>query len=232
MPSTTTSISSAANVSPEMARLLRAGVSDGIGIICRPGQVRKFWPILREAERLGYLRFLDIERPWITDEGRAAIGAPSQVDADYARLVLLCRGARKPLVPAKRDDPRTDFDYRSYSAAGYVCILAVKAPDDRLQPHTIKIIVPNSSRTQGLGGDNSIIQPESEGRFVVAVVPDWLQKLTGLPTYAMPLSEDEYWTDPERATWDRLRSVCISINSRIRNSNRAAPERRRFGENA
>ncbi len=221
------------NVSPEVATLLRAGAADQNGIICRPDQVVKNWGSLREAERLGYLRWLDITRPWVTDEGRAAIGAPSQADADRAKLVLLCMGARKPLVPAKRDDPRTDFDYRSYKACGYACTLLVKQPDARENPETLRVGRTLTSEPRFLGPRNSIVQPESEGRFVLAVMPEWLIKRAELSTYPFPIDRlDPAFTDDECLIWERLRNVCVAVNSRIRNAGKSGPAKYRFGESA
>lgn len=226
------SIVPADGMSHDLAEVLRAGAAHDHGMICRPGQVQKLYPLLKEAERLGYLRFIDVERPWITPAGRAAIGAPTETEAGYARLVLACSGARKPLVPTKRADPRTDFDYRSYKSMGYVCILAVRAHDERPEPQTVRIKVAGSSKPQGLGAGNSIIMEETAGPFVLAVVPTWLQRKCGLATYAMPLPEDQPWSESDRELWGHLRDVCFSINSRIRNSNRRQRERGSFGQYA
>lgn len=218
-------------VTPEMAELLHAGAADGRGLVCRPGQIRKNYATLRAAEKLGYLRFLDLDRPWITEEGRAAIGAPSQAAADRARAALLLAPFRKRLVPEKRDDPRTDFDYRSYQTMKFVCVIVIKLPDDRQNPPSLKVgRIGVPSEPHYLGSKNSILMPESEGRFVLALIPDWLQQRTKLPTYGLALDEGPEFTDEEREIWERLRKVCSSINSRIRNANRRKPERLRFGE--
>lgn len=228
-------------VTPEMAELLRAGTTDQLGLICRPGQVQKNYPALRAAEKLGYLRFLDVYRPWITPEGRAAIGAPTEAAADRARAMLLLATVRKPLVPAKRDDPRSDFDYRSYKSMGYVCTLVIRQPDPRDDPKTVRVGRSLTSEPQYLGPRNAILQPESEGRFVLALVPGWMvrpinqsQLSCRLPAFSscpMPLDEsDESFTDEERELWERLRRICSSINSRIRNANRRQPDKLRFGE--
>jgi hypothetical protein len=221
-------------LTPEMAELLRAGANHNHGLICIPGQVQKHWKILRQAERLGYLRFLDIERPWITEAGRAAIGEPTEMESDYRRRVELFSSLnkRKPLIPTPAKDPRTDFDYRSYKSCGYVCVLAVKLPDDRPNARTIKVGRPGSSEHHFFGSGNSIIQPESEGRFVLAVMPDWLQRRLKFLTYPLALPDDGDWTDDERAIWERLTRVCISINSRIQNAGRKVHESRRYGETA
>lgn len=220
----------AAELSDEMVELLRAGAADHLGIVCRPGQVEKNWAVLREAERLGYLRFLDMTQPWITDAGRAAIGAPSQAEAARAKLVEIC--SRRPrLIPDKRRDPRTDFDYRSYRAMNYVCTLVVKQPDHRENPLTVRVGRTLTSDPQFLGPNNSIVQPESDPRFLLAVMPDWLLKRADFSTYPMPLDENE-WSESDRATWDRLRMVCYSINARIRTAGRRQPQKYRFGESA
>lgn len=228
-----------ADVTPEMAALLRAGAADYLGLVCRPGQVQKNWSTLREAERLGFLRFIDIERPWITDAGRAAIGVPSEADADRARLrEMFCK--RQPLDPVKRKDPRTDFDYRSYRAMRWVCTLVIRQPDRRFSPRTLRVGRTSTSDPQFLGDRNSNIQPESEGPFILTLVPGWMTRpivklgVTSpsiFSTYPMALDEtDPNFTDEERAIWDRLRNVCFSINSRIRNAGRRFQGRRRFGE--
>lgn len=218
-------------LTPEMVELLRSGASHVHGMICVRGQVQKNWKHLRELERLGFLRFLgSLDNPWITEAGRAAIGAPSEMEASHARLVAICAAARKPLTPAKRNDPRTDFDYRSYKTMGCVCVLAKRAPDYRTNPNTVRIVA--NGTIQGFGPGNSIIMPESEGPFVLAVIPDWLQRRLKLPTIGFALPEDEEWSDDERALWERLRNVCRSINTRIRNAGRGQHERRRYGETA
>jgi hypothetical protein len=221
-------------LAPDMADMLRAGAEHELGIVCRPGQVRKLWPLLVEAEKLKLIAFLDVERPWITETGRRAIGAPSQAEADRAKLVELCkRTRRKPRVPKPADDPRTDFDYRSYQANDFACVLAVRQPDARTEPSTIRVGRDLASAPQFLGPKNSIVQPESEGPFVLAVMPRWIVTKTMLPTYPIALSEDEPWTAQERALWDRLRSVCISVNMRIRRGGtRQSTGRLHFGEYA
>ncbi|WLA80358.1 hypothetical protein [Bradyrhizobium elkanii] len=223
----------AIDITPEMEALLRAGAENRCGLCCIPGEVRKNWEALREAERLGYIRFLDITRPWVTDEGRRAVGLPSELEASRAAL-RAALPKRKPLVPSRDNDPRTDFDYRSYRACGYVCILAVKQPDYRSEPGTLRIGRTVKSDPQFLGARNSIILPESEGRFVLALVPDWLARIGGLSTHPLPIDEaDLEWSDDERALWDRLRAVCFSVNSRIRTAGRKVQRAKmRYGETA
>jgi hypothetical protein len=219
------------DISPEVAELLRAGAADHLGFVCSPGQVQKNWAAIREAERAGYLRFLTMERPWITPAGRAVIGAPTEAQVDRAKLEAMCK--RKPLKPTKKADPRTDFDYRSYRSMGYACTLVVKQVDRREDPPSVRVGRSLTSDPQFLGPNNSIVQPESEGRFVLAVMPDWLIRRAGLSTYPMPIDDDDPdFTDDERATWARLRLVCQSINSRIRTSGRRLTETFRYGENA
>jgi hypothetical protein len=218
------------DLTPEMVELLRAGAADGAGLCCRPGQVVKNFAALHECERFDLIRFLDIERPWITPAGRAAIGAPTESQANRAWLMNNYGPGSKPrLVPEKRNDPRTDFDYRSYKACGYVCTLLVKQPDARENPLTVRVGRTLRSDPQFLGPNNSIVQPESDARFLLTVMPSWLLKRAGFSTYPMPLDETE-WSAEDCATWNRLRQVCMSINSRIRNAGRRAQEKRRFGE--
>lgn len=218
----------------EMEALLRAGAANTIGICCLPGQVQKNWAALREAERQKLIFFQDVERPIITDMGRRAIGEPAQIDADYARLVAAC-GGRRRLEPRRDQDPRTDFDYRSYKACGYVCTLVVRQPDDRPGANTIRVGKTLDSEKQFLGPNNSIVLPECEGTpFVLALMPDWLVRRTGFSTYPLALDEtDTRWSAEDRETWDRLRRVCQSVNVRIRNAGRRAQGNKlRYGEYA
>jgi hypothetical protein len=219
------------DLAPDVVDLLRAGAADGLGYCCRPSQVVKLYPAIQEAERAGYVRWIG-EHPWITPQGRKAIGAPSEAESDRAKFIEMC-SRRKKLVPAKRDDPRTDFDYRSYRSMDYVCTLVVKQPDARENPTSIRVGRSLSSEPQFLGPRNSIILSESEGRFVLAVMPAWLVRKCLLPTYPMPLDdEDPAYTAEERVTWNRLRQVCHSVNARIRNAGRRQTERFRYGESA
>lgn len=216
------------DLAPEVVEMLSRGAADGLGIVCRPGEVRKLYPLLHEAERLGYIRFIDLERPWITEAGRAAIGAPSQAEVDRAKLALICSNARKPLVPAKRDDPRTAAEYTAWNLKPkWACTLVVRQPDARHQPRSIRVGRTLTSEAQYLGSNNANVQPESTDRFVLAVVPEWMtrpiKKAGGVTAPAIfstwPLALDESdpnFTDEDRETWLRLRQVCASINSRIR----------------
>lgn len=219
------------DLSPEAISLLRAGADNPHGFCCTPGQVAKNWEHLQTAERAGYVRFLQ-ERPWITDAGRRAIGAPSQSEAGRARLIEMC-SIRKRLTPEKRDDTRTDFDYRSYRSMKYACTLLIKQPDFRENPPTLRVGKSLRSDPQYLGPKNSIVQPESAGRFVLVLMPDFIIRRALLQTYPRQLDEtDDDFTDDERETWSRLRSVCIAINSRIRSAGHKVTERRVFGETA
>lgn len=228
------------DVSPEMAELLRAGVADHLGFVCLPGQVVKNYPVLREAEQLGYVRFIN-NLPWITDEGRAAIGEPSQAKADRAKFIEMC-SRRKRLVPDKLHDVRTDFDYRAWKAMDWRCTLVFRQPDSRPAYRTTRVGRTVHGDPQFLGDRNSQIQPESTRRFVLTVVPGWMTRARWkggvyiapiFSTYPAPIDEiDPEFSDAERATWDRLRQVCITINSRIRNAGRKRPEKFRYGESA
>jgi hypothetical protein len=223
----------AADLTSEMVELLRTAAAHDLGIVCRPGQVQKLWPLLREAERQRLIVFLDLERPIITDMGRRAIGAPSQAHADHARLVALC--SRKKPAPRRDADPRTDFDYRSYRSMGYVCTLVVRQPDGRYNPSTVRVGRSLTSDPQFLGPRNSIALPESEGTpFVLALMPKWLLDRAMFPTCPFPLDdEDASWSADDRATWDRLRNVCMSVNTRIRRGgNRPATGKLAYGEYA
>lgn len=219
-------------LAPEMVEMLRAGAEHDLGTICRPGQVQKLWPLLSEAARLKLVVFLDMERPMITDMGRRAIGAPSQAEASHARLVELCRRC-KPLQPRPDADPRTDFDYRSYKSMNYACVLAVKQPDARVAPATIRVGRSLNSEPQFLGQKNAIVLAESQDPFVLAVMPKWLITRTLLPTCPFALPEEEPWSDAERELWNRLREVCMSVNTRIRRGgSRQSTGKLHYGEYA
>lgn len=228
------------DLSPAAVELLRAGAADNLGYCCSPGSVVKNWPAISEAKKRGYLRFLG-EHPWITDKGRKAIGAPTETEAGRLRAIATFN-IKPRLIPAKRNDPRTDFDYRSYRAQRLVCTLVIKQPDPRHNPQTVRVGRTLTSPAQHLGPRNSNIQPESEGRFVLTLVPDWMTRAMWkdgnyvAPIFSanpFPLDEtDPDFTDEERATWNRLRRVCQSINSRIRSAGRRVRETYRFGESA
>lgn len=219
------------DLTPEALSLLHAGAAHKHGFCCLPGQVEKNYRWLHEAERAGFLRFLG-ENPWITDAGRRAIGAKSQDETARAEFVKLC-SQRRRLKPERAADPRTEFDYRSYRSMGWFCTLLIKQPDPRENPPTTRVGRSLNSDPQYLGPKNSIVQPESEGRFVLTLMPSFIITRGRLPTHPRPLDEfSEDFTDEERATWERLRLVCISINSRINNAGRQVRERRAFGETA
>lgn len=211
------------DLAPEIVDLLRGAAQHDLGVVCRPGQVQKLWRLLSEAKRLKLITFLDLERPIITDMGRRAIGAPTQLDADYARLRALC-GRKKPAL-RRDEDPRTDFDYRSYQSMGYVCTLLVRQPDGRPSRPTVRVGKTMTSEPQFLGPRNAIILPECEGTpFVLTLMPKWLLDRAAFPTCPFPLDEDDAsWSDADRATWDRLRNICMSVNTRIRSAGRRSP---------
>lgn len=227
------------DLSPEAVAILREGAENALGYCCTPGQVVKNFPAISEAEKRGYIVFLG-ERPWITPEGRAAIGGPTESEAGRARLVAACTFARKPLQPAKRNDPRTDFDYRSYKAMRLVCTLVVRQPDHRENPPSVRVGRSLTSPPQFLGARNSNIQPESTEKFIVTLVPEWMTRpMTKDGQWIAPIFssyqfaiDETKWSAEDCATWDRLRQVCYSINSRIRSAGRRQSERMRFGENA
>jgi hypothetical protein len=225
-------------LSPELVELLWVGAYHKFGFCCLPGQVRKNFKLLHEAERLGYIRFIGITQPWITEAGRAAIGAPPEGEKQRAEFRQLCAeyAKRKALNPVKRDDPRTDFDYRSWKTMGWRCTLVFRQQDDRAVKQTVRVGRMPNSDPQFLGARNSNIQPESTERFVLAIVPDWMTrpirkfgefKPAPFSTYPLPLDEtDPAFTDEDRETWARLSRVCFSINSRIRRAGRRSSDYR------
>lgn len=231
-------------LSPELVALLWVGADHKLGFCCMPGQVRKNWALLHEGERLGLIRFLvgNIQNPWITEQGRAAIGAPPEGEKQRIEFRKLCAeyAKRKALQPVKRDDSRTDFDYRTYKTMRYVCTLVFRQQDDRAVKQTTRVGRMPNSDPQFLGPRNSIIQPESTERFVLTLVPDWMTrpikkygefKPAPFTTYPLPLDEtDPAFSDEDRETWARLAGVCFSINSRIRRAGQRPHERGVFGE--
>jgi hypothetical protein len=233
-------------LSPELVELLWVGADHKYGLCCMPGQVRKNWALLHEGERLGFIRFLvgNIRNPWITDAGRTAIGAPPEGEKQRVELRQICAdyAKRRALDPVKRNDPRTDFDYRSWKTMGWRCTLVFRQRDDRAVKRSVRVGKTPTSEPQFLGAKNSTIQPESTERFVLAVVPDWMTrpikkygefKPAPFTTYPLPLDEtDTSFTDEERETWRRLSGVCFSVNSRIRRAGQNRRERGAFGEYA
>jgi hypothetical protein len=232
-------------LSPELVELLWAGADHKLGFCCMPGQVKKNWALLHEAERLGYIRFVGgITGPWITKAGRAAIGAPTEAEQSRAQLLQISADyvKWKKLHPVKRDDPRTDFDYRSWKTMNWRCTLVFRQKDDRAVKQTVRVGRMSTSEPQFLGPRNSIIQPESTERFVLTLVPDWMtrpikkfgdNKPAPFTTYPLPLDEtDPAFTAEDRETWARLSRVCFSINSRIRRAGVNRRERGAFGEYA
>lgn len=215
------------DLSPELVALLWAGADHKFGFCCMPGQVQKNFPLIRQGERLGFVRFVGMQ-PWITEAGRAAIGAPPEGEKQRAEFRQMCAdfAKRKPLDPVKRDDPRTDFDYRSWKTMGWRCTLVFRQEDSRAVKKTVRVGRMPNSDPQFLGPRNSNIQPESTARFVLTLVPDWMTrpirkdgefKPAPFTTYPLPLDEtDPAFTDAEREAWSRLSGVCFSINSRIR----------------
>lgn len=232
-----------AELSPELVELLWVGADHKFGFCCLPGQVRKNWGLLREAERLGFMRFVGMQ-PWLTEAGRSAIGAPPEGEKQRLEFRALCAdyAKRRALDPVKRDDPRTDFDYRTYKTMRYVCTLVFRQQDNRAVKQTTRVGKTLTGDPQFLGPRNSIIQPESTERFVLTLVPDWMTrpikkfgdlKPAPFSTYPLPLDEtDSAFTDEERETWARLSRVCFSINSRIRRAGIRQHERGIFGEYA
>ena len=215
---------------PEMIEMLWEGARDKLGIICRPGLVREKWLLLRHAEKLGFVRFLSVDVPWITAKGREAIGAPSEFEYDTDALRELSK--RRPLKPSAKSDPRSDALYQVWKMEKKVCVLLVRQEDFRDNPGTVRVTNVGSKDPQYLSDKNSTIMEESEGRFVLAVVPAWLRKVAKMSAFPLPLPDGDEWTDEERALWGRMSDVCFSINSRIRNSGRRKKPYLRFGETA
>jgi hypothetical protein len=219
-------------LSPELAELLRSGLADRYGFVCPPGQVEKNYKALHEGERAGYIRFVKLTHPKITDAGRTAVGAMSEREERRAETQRICAEILKTMAlePPKQKDPRTDFDYRSYKTMGYVCTLVFRQRDDRPVKTTVRVGRTLKSDPQFLGPRNSIIQPESTDKFVLAVVPEWMTRPIKKPgcvfappiftTYPLPIDEtDPNFTYGDRAEWKHLSDVCFSINSRIQRAN-------------
>ena len=66
------------------------------------------------------------------------------------------------------------------------------------------------------------------GRIIEALIDAaaigafWFALYTGFSTYPFSLDETQ-WSEADRTTWSRLRDVCFSVNSRIRNAGRRTP---------
>lgn len=211
----------------EAARaLLEAGAADAMCRCCLPGKVREHWAELMELESRRLVRLHGFDA-YITELGRREIGALSETEATIARLRPILR--RKPLNPRPNDDPRTDFDYRAYRTMKWNCTLVFS----RLERGTNAVSKLPSSKVEFLGANTSIVQPESEGRFVLVLVPDWMFKKNVFSSFPFPIDEDDpAFTAEERALWDRLRHTCHSINVRIRRGTAKAMPARSLGYGA
>ncbi len=117
-------------LTPEMVRLLEAGAAHTYGRLVtlrRDGNTHG--PALMALAKLGYQRWVGWD-PTITEEGRAAIGAPSEHQARDIRLAgyaaehAALRGGRGAQKPA---DPHAG-NYRAWRTMGLTCILVVRPP--------------------------------------------------------------------------------------------------------
>lgn len=148
------------------------------------------------------------------EERREALEDAADRAMDAAIESAAAHNARKP-------DPRSILDYRAYHTMRLVCVLVVKHRDkaasiecsrDGAWPH---IYLPTKKL---------MVQPESEGDFILALMPKsflvWLAKQDDAPSVARTLlgvtpELAGEQTAARRETWKRLERVRSSINSKI-----------------
>jgi hypothetical protein len=212
-----------AELSPELVELLRAAAQTTYGRICYPYQCRgPVGLLVVQARALGFI-YYDGATPIITDSGRKAVGAPTELE-----LICKNRGglfAKDGVAATRRqsDDPRSRLTYQSYRSARMFCTLVVKLSEPPSDARGLKCSMNGDpTRWFTLPLHRIIIQPESQGRFVLVVVPKWLAKpfdpkrITELAGVLPDLCDSIEWTDQQKTDWNRLRRKAGVINTRIR----------------
>ena len=146
------------------------------------------------------------------DERRAAYDAAAARVAEASREASASFKAREP-------DPRSVHDYRIYNTMRMVCILVVKHRD---RVNSIEVSRDGGGAPHAfIDPKKMIVQPESEGEFVLALVgrglSQWIyeKQRVNLLAITPPLADGIEWTDEQRKTWTRLETLRSSINSKI-----------------
>lgn len=229
-----------ASLSPKALELLEAGCAHPAG---RPNQLRsdnvKFCRELKELEDRGFMRRVGLD-PWITDEGRAAIGAPSEREVSralFAKQFPWC--VRRPgAVPApiQKFHGRSVLEYQNLRTMRAFCVPVFR--------HAIEGTV-RMSRDGGpaphvrLPQDKFDECPESRGDLLLICVSrslaKWVQERQNVNLFGdpPPLSDQVEWTQTDRDNWALLCAKANSINIRIRDPFTDTRRRSRaYGESA
>jgi hypothetical protein len=211
----------AENLSPEMVELLTAAAQTVHGRICYPYEVRGREKLLADMRARGFAWY-DGAQPMITDAGRKAVGAPTELE-------LMCKSRRafakagQAVTRRQPDDPRSRIAYQCYRSARMFCTLVVKLAEPPIGARGLKCSMNGDpARFFYLPLRQIIIQPESKDPFVLAIVPKWLAKpvdpkrITELAGVIPDLCDSVEWTDEQNDDWNRLRRKASVINTRIR----------------
>lgn len=121
-------------------------------------------------------------------------------------------------VKARKPDPRSIHDYRSYLTMGLVCVLVVKHRDREASIECS--INGNSSVHIFLPTKLCIVQPDGVGEFLLICVPKWLAQRAGLAGVTRDLTDARAWTKTDLEAWETLRKIRLGVNSKIYNANR------------
>jgi hypothetical protein len=212
-----------AELSQELVELLTAAAQTTYGRVCYPYQCRgPVGLLLVQARARGFI-YYDGATPIITDAGRKAVGAPTELE-----LICKNRGGvfAKPgehVTRRQPDDLRSRITYQSYRTARMFCTLVVKLAEPPGARSLKCSMNGDPSKFFYLPLSRIIIQPESQGSFVLVVVPKWLAKpfdpkrITELAGVLPDLCDSIEWTDQQKTDWNRLRRKAGVINTRIRN---------------
>lgn len=220
------------DLTPEMVRLLKYGAAHPYGhMVQLRSDSERFGRELQELRRRGYQREVGWD-PMITEAGRAAVGAPTEREADNIRLQAA--GVEHAAMRTRREakaeprDPRAD-NYLTWKSERKFCVLVVR---HRPRPKSFAV-------TRDGSGHPNIFLPfsrtdeltESDADFLLAVFAlpfvEWMETKDGGKDYVaaqryrelfgvtLPLSAARPWTAEQIATWERLDKLRSSINWRI-----------------
>jgi hypothetical protein len=213
-----------AELSPELVELLTAAAQTTYGRVCYPYQCRgPLGLLLVQARARGFI-YYDDATPIITDAGRRAVGAPTELELICKNRGGLFGKVGEAATRRRPDDPRSRITYQSYRTARMFCTLVVKLAEPPIDARGLKCSMNGDPiRWFTLPLHRIIIQPESQGSFVLVVVPKWLAKpfdpkrITELAGVLPDLCDSIEWTEDQKTDWNRLRRKASVINTRIRN---------------
>ena len=155
------------------------------------------------------------------DERREAYDDAMERVTEASREIVAETKARKP-------DPRSIHDYRGYNTMGMVCVLLT-----RRSPKPASFDCSRNGAAYPriyLPFSKCIEQPESTDDFLIVCMPKWLAKNAELLGVTPELVGD--WTDAQRALWESLGRLALSINTRIVNAKRRSRAKLPFGATA